>query len=215
MNIYAKLSEARARFHALKLSKTGHNKFAGYYYFELGDFIIPALGVFRECGLLSVISFDKETAYMSIIDMDKPDDRIVITSPMSSAALKGAHEIQNLGAVHTYLRRYLWVAAMEIIEHDAIDSSKPIDKPETTKAPIIPACPKIELSPEDEQFLTGMATDISGMCADGQSVQALQMIRAAVLDGDQQIALNNMLDSKTRSALKKAKESIQQTKEAA
>lgn len=214
MSIYSKLSEARAKFHALKLSKTGHNKFAGYYYFELGDFIIPALSVFRECGIVSVISFDKETAYMSLIDIDKPDDRIVITSPMSSAALKGAHEIQNLGAVQTYLRRYLWVAAMEIVEHDAIDSSKPVDKPEAARAPIIPASPRIILSPEDEEFLSGMATDITGMCIDGQSVQALQMIRASALDGEQQIALNNMLDSKTRSALKKAKELTQQ-KEAA
>jgi hypothetical protein len=43
--------------------------------------------------------------------------------PMSSAALKGCHEVQNLGAVQTYLRRYLWTNAFEIVEHDAIDSS--------------------------------------------------------------------------------------------
>jgi hypothetical protein len=43
---------------------------------------------------------------------------------MSSAALKGCHEVQNLGAVQTYLRRYLWVAALEIVEHDAIDASE-------------------------------------------------------------------------------------------
>jgi len=49
----------------------------------------------------------------------------VITSPMSSAALKGCHDVQNLGAVQTYIRRYLWVTAMEIVEHDAIDSSEP------------------------------------------------------------------------------------------
>ncbi len=42
---------------------------------------------------------------------------------MGSAALKGCHEVQNVGAVETYQRRYLWVAALEIVEHDAIDSS--------------------------------------------------------------------------------------------
>ena len=51
---------------------------------------------------------------------------------MSSAALKGCHEVQNLGAVQTYLRRYLWVTAMEIVEHDALDSSEPL-KPEAKK----------------------------------------------------------------------------------
>ncbi len=33
MNVYKKLSEARVKFHKLKLKKSGHNKFAGYYYF--------------------------------------------------------------------------------------------------------------------------------------------------------------------------------------
>jgi hypothetical protein len=44
---------------------------------------------------------------------------------MSTAALKGCHEVQNLGAVETYIRRYLWVTALEIVEHDAIDSAEP------------------------------------------------------------------------------------------
>ena len=123
MSVYQKLSEARAKFHTVKLQKTGHNKFAGYNYFDLGDFLVPALSVMREAGLVSVITFGKDVATMRIIDMDKPDDQIVIESPMSSASLKGAHDIQNLGAVQTYLRRYLWVAALEIVEHDAIDST--------------------------------------------------------------------------------------------
>ena len=41
---------------------------------------------------------------------------------MSTAELKGCHAIQNLGAVQTYLRRYLWVTAMEIVENDALDA---------------------------------------------------------------------------------------------
>ena len=43
---------------------------------------------------------------------------------MSEANLKGCHPVQNLGAVETYIRRYLWVAALEIVEHDAVDSSE-------------------------------------------------------------------------------------------
>jgi hypothetical protein len=30
--------------------------------------------------------------------------------------------IQSLGATHTYLRRYLWLLALEIVEHDAVDN---------------------------------------------------------------------------------------------
>jgi hypothetical protein len=126
MNVYEKLNLAREKFHSAEIKKSGHNKFAGYTYFELGDFVVPALRIFREVGLTSVISFDRDLASMQIIDTAKPEDRIVITSPMSEAQLKGCHPVQNLGAVETYIRRYLWVAALEVVEHDSLDSSEPV-----------------------------------------------------------------------------------------
>jgi ERF superfamily len=134
MNVFQRLNQAREQFHSLKLQKTGHNEFAGYYYFELGDFLIPALKVFRECGLCAIVSFDKETAMMEIRADADPDHVIRITSPMGSAALKGCHEVQNIGAVETYQRRYLWVAALEIVEHDALDATTGKDKPAPKKA---------------------------------------------------------------------------------
>jgi hypothetical protein len=130
--VHRKLSAARQKFHQLKLTKTGKNTFAGYSYFELGDFLVPALGVFDEVGLGAIVSFDSETASMTIVDLDDPADRIVITSPMGSAALKGCHEVQNIGAVETYQRRYLWVAALEIVEHDALDATNGKVAPEVT-----------------------------------------------------------------------------------
>ena len=68
---------------------------------------------------------------------------IVITSPMATAQLKGAHDIQNLGACETYQRRYLWMTALEITESDPIDAAdslepkpiKPIPKPITSPIP--------------------------------------------------------------------------------
>ena len=137
MNIYQKLNAARIKFHGLKLEKTGNNKFAGYKYFELGDFLIQALMVFEEVGLCAVVSFEKETATMTIHDtevkqMDQGAQSIVITSPMGSAALKGCHEVQNIGAVETYQRRYLWTAALEIVEHDALDATTGADKHKST-----------------------------------------------------------------------------------
>lgn len=118
--VYKKLNEARYRFHQKDLKKTGENKFAKYKYFELADFLVPALEVFRDVGLCAFVSFDESSAEMTIIDVDDLSS-IVITSPMGSADLKGCHIVQNIGAVETYQRRYLWVAALEIVEHDAID----------------------------------------------------------------------------------------------
>jgi hypothetical protein len=123
MNVYQKLNEARDLFHQAPLKKSGHNKFAGYSYFELGDFVVPALEIFKQVGLTSIISFKQDEATMQIINTDKPEEVVTITTPMSEANLKGCHPVQNLGAVQSYLRRYLWVAAMEIVEHDALDST--------------------------------------------------------------------------------------------
>ena len=126
MSALSKLNEARKLFHASKLEKTGHNKFAGYKYFELGDFLVPALKIFESLKLSSVVSFGIELATMTITDLED-NSFVCITSPMSTAALKACHEVQNLGAVQTYIRRYLWVAALEIVEHDAIDSSDGVE----------------------------------------------------------------------------------------
>ena len=133
-NIYQKLINARLALQGAELKKSGNNKFAGYKYFELADFLPTVQQLFNAQGLLGVVSFGKEEASLTIINIDNPEERIVIGTPMSSAALKGCHEVQNLGAVQTYLRRYLWVTAMEIVEHDALDSSEPL-KPEAKKAP--------------------------------------------------------------------------------
>jgi hypothetical protein len=115
------------------LTKSGHNKFAGYKYFELGDFIPTIQNIFYDLGLCGVISYTQDTATLTILDMED-NSKIEITSPMSTAALKGCHEVQNLGAVQTYIRRYLWVTAMEICEHDAIDSSPGADVEVAVKA---------------------------------------------------------------------------------
>ena len=204
MNVYQKLNAARAKFHSIELKKSGHNKFAGYKYFELGDFIIPALEIFKEFGLTGIISFGKETADLRIVNNEKPEEVIVIESPMSSAALKGCHEVQNLGAVQTYLRRYLWVAALEIVEHDALDSSKPVEDKKVIITPSQGIADSIP--PEEMQYLQELAVELIANVAEGNPKQALTRLDSEALEADQKVALWSMLDSKTRSAIKKAKE---------
>ena len=47
-NIYTKLMEVRVKFHGLELKKSGLNKFAGFKYYELGDFLVPATKLLQE-----------------------------------------------------------------------------------------------------------------------------------------------------------------------
>lgn len=228
MSVFKKLNEARQRFHSLELKKTGHNKFAGYYYFELGDFLIPALQVFREVGLCAYVSFDKDVATMTIVDLESAE-RMEIKSPMGSAALKGCHEVQNIGAVETYQRRYLWVAALEIVEHDALDATTgkagmTDEKPRVPgqqsasfrSSPLTDENGKkaIELLPDDQQeYLRDLAVELMAMVKEtGNGIKAYQRAEAENLDNEQRMGLWSILDSKTRTALTKAK---QQTKEPA
>ena len=131
MSIYKKLQEARMQLQNTKLKKSGHNKFAGYNYFELGDFLPEIQNICSKIGLCGMVSFTQSDAYLTIHETEG-DGFVTFTSPMSSAALKGCHDVQNLGAVQTYLRRYLWVNAFEIVEHDALEPT--VGAPETPTA---------------------------------------------------------------------------------
>lgn len=132
MSVYKKLNNARTMLHSQPLKKSGRNTFAGYDYFELSDFLIPSLAAFEAVGLCSIISFTSEVATMRIVDVET-GEHIEITSPMGSAALKGCHEVQNIGAVETYQRRYLWTTAMEIVERDALEATTGRDAPAPKK----------------------------------------------------------------------------------
>ena len=139
MSVYKKLQEARILLQNTKLNKSGKNKFAGYEYFELSDFLPAIQKICNDIGLCGVVSFNHEMAFLQINDVEDGTS-IMFTSPMSSAALKGCHDVQNLGAVISYLRRYLWVNCFEICEHDALDattgSSEPTKKPESKPEPV-------------------------------------------------------------------------------
>ena len=123
MSIHNKLMKARLKLQDTHLTKSGHNKFAGYKYFELGDFLPTIQKICNDVGICGHITFYTDIAILSITDIDDASQFIEFKCPMSTAALKGCHDVQNLGAVLTYIRRYLWVNAFEIVESDVVDAS--------------------------------------------------------------------------------------------
>jgi hypothetical protein len=88
MSAYAKLMSARIELQNQTLKKSGHNKFAGYNYFELGDFLPVVQTIFHKNKMAGVVSFGAELATLTIVDLED-NSQVLITSPMSSAALKG------------------------------------------------------------------------------------------------------------------------------
>ena len=197
--VHKKLMNARMMLQQTELKKSGHNKFSNYYYFELGDFLPQINQIFHTLGLCGVISYTKDYADLTITDVDD-GTFITISSPMVEANLKGAHAIQNLGAVETYQRRYLWMTAMEIVEHDALDSSAPLKEEKVIITPTQGIADT--LPPEEMEYLRELAIEL--MTLDGK--QGLEKMEAENLEADQKVALWGLLPSKVRSSIKKAKE---------
>ena len=191
----------------MEIKKSGWNDYSKYAYFELGDFLLPSQQIFNELGLCGLISFSAETATLKIVDVDQPEQCIEFTSPMGSAALKGCHEVQNIGAVETYQRRYLYVTALEIVEHDALEAvtGKPDSKAEITKLekPQKPVAQSEfdKLPEEDQTMLRDIAMSAIAYLAKNQVADAVDYIEAQEL-GDLKVPLWSLFDSKQRSAMK-------------
>ena len=147
MNVYQKLSKARVMLQSKNLKKTGKNAYAGFSYFELKDFLPSCNEIFNEVGLVSnfrcvtTVGVDgqrKETAFLEVINADEPTESIIFSSDTAeplqidkSGTVKQQNPIQQLGSKHTYMRRYLYLEAMEIVEDDTVDATidKDDDKP--------------------------------------------------------------------------------------
>ena len=216
MNVYKKLNAARMTLQKWDLSKSGHNKFAGYKYFELGDFLPAINTIFDAVGLCGVVSFTAELATLTIADIED-GSQVVITSPMGTAALKGCHEVQNIGAVETYQRRYLWVTAMEIVEHDALDATNGKEAPVPKPVAISPALkdkPNLEIPPfdsldiEEQTFILDTAMSIIAALDLDDRTEAFNIY--STLDNDEKTHLWSKLDSKQRRSIKTYGETLNQ-----
>lgn len=152
MSVYRKLQWARNELSKAKIKKTGHNSYGGWFYYELGDFIPAIHKLFDEAGLCGVVTFG-ETATLTVYDAEG-EGKIEFSTPIVYAEAAKGQPIQQLGSTHTYLRRYLWLMAMEIVEADAVDAEKQEEKSEPVK--VVPKKPpaKIEGKNTGEWKLT-------------------------------------------------------------
>ena len=131
MNIYEKIQTAKDTILKANLKKSGTNKFAGYSYYELADLLPTIIQVCNELKLFTAIDFTEDTAILRIVNSEKPEETMCYYSPMKEIEMKGCNPIQALGGVETYQRRYLYMAAFDIIENDMFDGAKPEEnKPE-------------------------------------------------------------------------------------
>lgn len=121
MNVYQKLAQARLKLKNAGLKQSGKNKGVGYTYFDLQDILPQTTMIEKELGLLSVVTFSNTEGTLTVINTEQPEEKIIFSSPLREAELRGCHPVQNLGAIETYVRRYLYLLAYEIVETEALD----------------------------------------------------------------------------------------------
>lgn len=121
MNVYEKIIEATIELQNVKIRKTGKNSYTGYNYFKIEELAPIINKICQKYKMLINIKYDNQTATMNIINAEKPEEKVEYTSPIGTTSLKGAQDIQNLGAIQTYLRRYLFLTAFNIAESDELD----------------------------------------------------------------------------------------------
>lgn len=201
MSVCKKLQTARIQLQGMQLKKSGMNKFAGFAYFELADFLPQIQEIFAKVGLSSTINFTTTEATLMIIDTDDPVSQAQFCCPVVIPTMKGCNEIQALGAMLTYIRRYLYVNALEIVEHDAMDAVVGKDEPKSAKAITRDVW---DTMPEATQRrLQGVVDSVRAMLTMGGMDDAL-LILSEISDADEKAALWSRFDSKERSAIKKA-----------
>lgn len=200
--VYAKVLEARKQLQAVKLTKTGLNKFSNYIYFELADFLPAVTKICTEIGLCGVVSFTKDEAKLTLTAIED-GSFVEITSPMGRAELKGMHEIQNIGAVQTYMRRYLWMAAMDIVEHDALDGATAPAK----GAKAVAEDAWKEIAGDRQESIRRQIADVMALLEEKREEEAAKLFYSGLgLSQEEQLGAWSLIGSKQRSAIKRGQE---------
>ena len=204
--VYAKLQKARVMLQSMPIKKSGFNSFAGFKYFELSDFLPSVNTIFAELGLCSVFCINDGEATLRIYDSEF-GGVIFFNSPIADTVSKVVIEggkspaIQALGSMHTYLRRYLMLNALEITEHDAVDATIKKDEPKSAKPVTVDVFDSMD--DETKELIENIAMDVRMLMQRDDMQGVIDYINLQEFDADTKTAFWSRLDSKERSAIKK------------
>jgi hypothetical protein len=198
--VYSKLQKARVLLQEQPLKKSGFNSFAGFKYFELADFLPSINVIFDNLGLCSVFSIIDGKATLRIVDSES-GGVIYFSSPIAEAGAGKAPPIQALGSMHTYLRRYLMLNALEITEHDAVDATIKKDEPKSAKPITVDVFDSLD--DETKELIENIAMDVRMLMQRNDMQGVIDYINLQEFGADEKTAFWSRLDSKERSAIKK------------
>lgn len=203
MNVRQKLAKARLYFLDQKVTKSGKNMNLEFKYFELEDIVPTAIRIFDRVGLTSNTVFDGETARMTIYNVDNPEEAgIEFVAPyrevgqiISNKGKEVTNLMQALGSSITYLRRYLWMMALDVTEPDDVDANLGADTDLETTASTNKSTQKPPATPAERKAAKEELTSTDGAASEEQIAELKKLCKALMEQDEtqeefvQQIAL--------------------------
>lgn len=116
----------RVELQNAKLKKSGRNKFAGFEYFELADFLPKLNELMLEEEMNDRFYVQDGYAVLELIKGEESQTYTIpfnqFDVPVNKQGQPSMQEIQYLGALNTYYKRYLYLNAFGITDGEVIDS---------------------------------------------------------------------------------------------
>ena len=124
-SVMKKLQKSRVDWQSKPRKKSGFNKFQNFKYFVLKDILPTVNEIFNKNGLYSQYNLTKDYAELIITD-SSTGDYLIYKIPVQKL---DNPTMQNIGAINTYSKRYLYMNALEIEEDEDELDSQDLDKP--------------------------------------------------------------------------------------
>ena len=204
-NIYQKMIDGRSLFQNTPKKKSGENKFAHYSYYQLDDIVPILTKIETSCQLLFMISFEDNKGILTVVNAEKPEETLTYSTPTSLDCLAQnkmkPSEIQQIGAMETYSRRYLYLMALDVVESDAVDATmgeydnKPQNKPQNRPQP-----QRQQITPQKQQTPLNLCLSeaeakqvYTSLLAEGVSKERIgEVLKNASLSGLTKILKNSV-----------------------
>ena len=190
MNVMQKLAKARLYFLNSKIGKSGKNIALEFKYFELEDIVPTAIRIFDRVGLLAVDDLTGEYVSKTIYNVDNPLEMPIrfsirnqeVDQIVTKTGKAVTNPLQALGSSVTYLRRYLWMVAMDITEPDNVDEK--IGTEEFLPEQPVKAAPKPPATKEERAEVKKELTEEVNKDASQEQLDQLKTLCRTLLNVD-------------------------------
>ena len=156
IKLLKKLQKARRTFLDESIVKSGTNNFKHFRYWELKDLIPLVQTVCEELEMETAWGVCNGRPCLHLYDFEQGDDQEPITVDLQQITVEGNSmmQMQDVGGVETYTKRYLICKLFNIVENDIIESKigEPVKKAPTRKPQPTKPKPQPEQKPDQERI---------------------------------------------------------------